>query len=266
MPESRSTAHEGVEDPFDVVNVARVRRGKISKLTAERLSWNAFSFEPFEKKKARDRQRRRRPHPIHPVLRKWIAERPADEREPVLVTFRDDLRMPRFPDPQPEETRRSAANRGALRHAQRLVKEITTARAERGAELTRQLRELRGTPRESFWIVNAMLVDMPLGAISRLVEREDVLYVEPRFAGEQPPQNANANDDVDDGRARLVSDPYFNLGQTGGWIGLLDTGVRFTHTQFNSPSHIDFRRDCVNGGADCNTGPGLNPTLFASSS
>jgi hypothetical protein len=54
---------------------------------------------------------------------------------------------------------------------------------------------------------------------------------------------------VDDGRARMNSDPYFNLGQTGGFIGLLDTGVRFSHVQFNSPDHVDFARDCVNGGA-----------------
>ena len=177
----------------------------------------------------------------------------------MLVSFRDDLQLPRFPDPQPEETRRSATNRGAFRNAQRLVEEITAARAERFDELTRHIRGLKGRSHERFWIVNAMLVDMPLGAVSKLADREDVLYVEPRFSGEVPPQNANANDDVDDGRARIVTDPYFNLGQTGGWIGLLDTGVRFTHTQFNSPSHIDFRRDCVNGGADCNTGTSLNP-------
>ena len=35
--------------------------------------------------------------------------------------------------------------------------------------------------------------------------------------------------------------------------------MRRTHVLFNSPSHIDFMRDCVNGGADCNTGTALNP-------
>ena len=79
---------------------------------------------------------------------------------------------------------------------------------------------------------------------------------EPQNSGEEPPQNPNNNDDVDDGRARFVSDPYFNLGQTGGWIGLLDTGLRFSHVQFNSPSTIAFRCDCVNGGPNCNSGPG----------
>jgi len=260
VPEPRSIAHErGVEDPFDVVNVARVRRGKISKHAAEDLPWQAFSFLPFGKKRAKDRQRRRALDPIHPVVRRWVSERSGDDREQLLVGFRDDVAMPRFPDPQPDETRRSGANRRTGRNAQRLVKEVSAARAERYAELSRELRELGCRSRESFWLVNAMLVDAPLGAVEKLAGRDDVLYVEPRFAGEEPPQNANANDDVDDGRARIVSDPYFNLGQTGGWIGLLDTGVRFTHTQFNSPSNIAFRRDCVNGGADCNTGTGLNP-------
>lgn len=36
--------------------------------------------------------------------------------------------------------------------------------------------------------------------------------------------------------------------------------MRFTHTQFNSPSNIAFRYDCINGGANCNTpGPAFNP-------
>ena len=104
-----------------------------------------------------------------------------------------------------------------------------------------------------------MLVEMPLGAVPELARREDVIHVGPRHSGEEPPHNTNANDDVDDGRALIVSDPYFNLGLTGGWIGLLDTGIRATHTQFTRPSHIAFRRDCVNGGADCNTGTNLDP-------
>ena len=112
---------------------------------------------------------------------------------------------------------------------------------------------------ETFWLVNSVLVRMPLGRVSALANRDDVMYVEPKNPGEKPPQ-ATPNDDVDDGRARIVSDPYFNLGLAGGFIGLLDTGLRFTHRQFNSPSTIAFRRDCVNGGANCTGGPGFDPT------
>ena len=260
MPRTTKTADpRSIQDPFNIIHTARVRKGKISRLTTEEIRWNAFSNEPFEKKRAKDRERKRRPDKLHPLLRRWLDERRSDEREQLLVSFRDDLTIPRFPDPVPEETRRSAANRRAVKAAQQLVGEITETRAKRYDELERELREYKAKPLERFWLVNALLVDMQLGAAAKLAERDDVLYVAPRYSGEEPPQNANPNDDVDDGRARIVSDPYFNLGLTGGWIGLLDTGVRFTHTQFNSPRHIDFRRDCVNGGADCNTGPGLNP-------
>ena len=62
-----------------------------------------------------------------------------------------------------------------------------------------------------------------------------------------------------------MSDPYFNLGLTAPWIGLLDTGVRDTHVLFNSPRHIAWMRDCVNGGPNCNNtaNPGYDPTDFA---
>lgn len=260
MAESRRTKRpQNVEDPFNCINIARVRKGRISQLRVAEVPWDAFSFASFEKKKPKDREPKRRPQKIHPLLRQWIRVRAGDEKEQILINFRDDVRLPRFPDPAPNESRRSAANRRALQEARRLVNDIATRRADRYKELSRELRELKCKPIERFWLINALLVEMPLSTVSRLAKREDVLYVEPRFSGEEPPQNSNPNDDVDDGRRRIVSDPYFNLGLTGGWIGLLDTGLRFTHTQFNVPSNIDFRRDCVNGGADCNTGTGLNP-------
>ncbi len=255
----KTEAPSGVEDPFNIINTARVRKGKISKHTTEEIPWNAFSSEPFEKKKAKDRDRRRRPQKLHPLLQSWLDAGRGSEREELLVAFRDDLTIPRFPDPVPDEDRKSAANRRALRAAQQLVAEITESRAKRYEELERELRAVKAKPLERFWLVNAVLVDMPLGAAARWAERDDVLFIAPRSSGEEPPQNPNQNDDVDDGRARIVSDPYFNLGLRGGWIGLLDTGLRFTHTQFNSPSHIAFRRDCVNGGATCTAGPGFNP-------
>ena len=255
----KTEAPSGVEDPFNIINTARVRKGKISKHTTEEIPWNAFSSEPFEKKKAKDRDRRRRPQKLHPLLQSWLDAGRGGEREELLVAFRDDLTIPRFPDPVPDEDRKSAANRRALRAAQQLVAEITESRAKRYEELERELRAVKAKPLERFWLVNAVLVDMPIGAAARWAERDDVLFIAPRSSGEEPPQNPNQNDDVDDGRARIVSDPYFNLGLRGGWIGLLDTGLRFTHTQFNSPSHIAFRRDCVNGGATCTAGPGFNP-------
>jgi hypothetical protein len=215
---------------------------------------------PFEKKKAEDKEKERRPEKIHPLLNKWLAERKADETEEIIISFQEDISIPRFPQPETDQTRKSAANKRALKQAEKLVEEIKERRAARYKETVGELRKrYQCKVREEFWLINAILVQMPLSPVRELAKRDDVEFIEPRHSGEKPPQNANANDDVDDGRARIVSDPYFNLGLTGGFIGLLDTGVRFTHTQFVSPSHIDFRRDCVNGGPTCTGGAGFNP-------
>ena len=248
------------EDPFNQIHRALLKKGRTSKYSVEEIPWQAFSKKPFEKKEATDKEKKRQPEKIHPVLKKWLAERKGDETEEIIISFQDDLFIPRFPQPEIDQTRKSSANKRVLRQAEKLVEEIKEQRAARYKETTRELREMyQCKVEETFWLINAMLVQMPLSPVRELAKRDDVEFIEPRHSGEKPPQNANANDDVDDGRARIVSDPYFNLGLTGGFIGLLDTGLRFTHTQFNAPSHIDFRRDCVNGGPNCTAGAGFNP-------
>lgn len=151
-----------------------------------------------------------------------------------------------------DEPRDSATNKKAQDRAKELIQGLRAQRGPGHQKLAQELAAAHGAQvRYSFWLTNAMLVDLPLGAVNALANRPDVLYIEPHQTMDKPPQNANTNDDVDDGRARMVSDPYFNRNLTGGYIGLLDTGVRFTHTQFTNPDHIDYQYDCVNGGADC---------------
>jgi hypothetical protein len=191
---------------------------------------------------------------VHPVLRRWLADRSADEREQVIVLFQEQTAIPRFPEPDSDQPRTASRNQSLTARAEEIVRNIVEARAPAYERAEASITELGGTSVERFWLINGIVAELPLGAVERLAARDDVVSVEPRISGEEPPQ-----DEVDDGRARINSDPYFNLGQTTGWIGLLDTGVRFTHTLFTNPSHIDFRRDCVNGGSDCNTGANLNP-------
>lgn len=248
------------EDPFNRINIAQIRKAKITSFSVKEISQDAFSSKPFDRKKDQEKYERPRTEKIHPVLSERIRSARGSEREFVLINFRDDFRIPRFPEPNLLERRESAANRKVMDRANQLIEEIKERRAGAYKEQAQQLKKYDAEILETFWLINAALVKMPLGRVRSLADRQDVLYVEPQNAGEKPPQDGNANNDVDDGRGRIVSDPYFNLGLTGGWIGLLDTGLRFTHRQFNGPSHIAFRRDCVRGGADCNTGVGLDPT------
>lgn len=257
---SRSTKPSN-EDPANLIHTARLRKGRVVKYTAEEVPWQAFSFMPFDKKRAADRERPRRLDNVHPKLKEWARKRGADEVEEILVTFHDDLRIPRFPEPDPGKARSADFNKQCRREAARLVADIVERRAARYRAISRGLtKEHKVRLVEPFWLISGARVRIPIGAVRSLAKRDDVAYIEPRYAGDRPPQNANPNDDVADGRARMVSDPYFGLGLTGGFIGLLDTGVRFTHVQFNSPSHIDFRRDCVNGGATCTAGSNFDPT------
>jgi serine protease AprX len=257
----RTTLEPGEsEDPFNVINVAAIEDAKIVELNVEELPEDAFSSEPFEEKETEDGEEPRPPEKIHPVLAESIANRPGDTMEEILINFVDPIQIPRFPSLNPDESPDSEINKEISARVAEMVQAIQELREPNYAIVERELAERHGaTVLERYWLINGLLVEMPLGAVPELAEREDVLSVEPRFAGEEPPQNTNPNNDVDDGRARIGSNPYFGLGLTGGRIGLLDTGLRFTHTLFNSPSFIGVRRDCVNGGLDCNTGSGLNP-------
>lgn len=248
------------EDPFNRINIARIKKARITRFSVKEIPKEAFSFKAFEQKKDEEKYERPRTEKIHPVLSERIRSARGSERESVLINFTDDFRIPRFPEPNLLERRESAANRKVLDRANQLIEEIKERRAGAYKERARELGRYDAEIIETFWLINGALVRMPLGRVRSLAERQDVLYLEPQNAGEKPPQDGNSNNDVADGRGRIVSDPYFNLGLTSGWIGLLDTGMRFTHTQFTGPSHVDFRRDCVLGGANCNTGTGLDPT------
>ncbi|MHC4108831.1 MAG: S8 family peptidase, partial [Planctomycetota bacterium] len=234
---------------------------EIVQFSSDRLPTDAISDEPFDREKPEPPP----PEPgppdvIHPLLVRWLAERDPSETELIVINFRDDLQTPRFPEPATNEPRESETNERAAARAQELVREITARRDSSYARLAQELGQRHGAEvLETFWLVNAVLVRMPLGAVRELAQRDDVLFLEPEQTEDEPPQDGNNNNDVDDGRARVVSDPYFNVGLARGWIGLLDTGLRFSHTQFNSPDHIALAGDCINGGSNCFTGTGLNP-------
>jgi hypothetical protein len=203
---------------------------------------------------------------ILPFLAAKIAQGPATARLQVLITLREDQRLPRFPEFQAAGGELvamaerpptadpagapSASSRTAL--AAPMVNELRARRQARYERLRAAWTSTFGVEvLETYWLIPAMLVEMPLGRVGALAENEEIVAIEPRFADDVPPQDANANNDVQDGRARISSDPYFNAVSTIEFVGLLDSGVRFTH-QLLGP-RILIREDCT--GASCGTGP-----------
>ncbi|MFI1828873.1 S8 family serine peptidase [Streptomyces sp. NPDC020412] len=243
------------EDPFDIVYSAQVDREPTGEVTRTRLADVARRYEEEpEPKSVEGVEAPRERDKVHPVLRVLLGAQDANARAEVVVVFDDPVTVPRFPEPVADEPRDSERNALVQERCADLVRSLQQDRADGYERVSAELAELGATVVERFWLINGVLAELPLGAVESVAARDDVVSVEPRHSGEVPPQ-----DEVDDGRARIVSDPYFDLGQTAGFIGLLDTGVRFSHTLFNNPTTIAFRRDCNNGGADCNTGSNLNP-------
>ncbi len=249
-----STDLRETPDPDNVIHTLQVENGKIVASSSTEIPKEAFSFQELDRRKDEKVPEPRPPEKIHPLLEKWIGSRAADSTEAVVVTFRDNMVVPRFPEPAIGESRDSPTNKRVQARNAEIIESLRAKRAEDYAGMGKVLSRYGGQITEQFWLVRAVETRLPLRAIRELAQQEDVVYIEPVQTDDPPPQNGNANDDVDDGRARINSDPYFALGQTLGFIGLLDSGIRNTHVQFNAPSHIDFLRDCVNGGANCNTG------------
>ena len=157
----------GSEDPFDQINTAVLKKGKITRRTVQEVPWDAFSKEPFEKKDSQDEGVTRPPEKLHAVLRKWIAERAGEEKELIVINFRDDLKIPRFPALDARQTRDSKANQESIGRAEQLVQQVQERRAGNYEKLRQELGErYNAQVLETFWLINAVLVEMPLGMVS----------------------------------------------------------------------------------------------------
>lgn len=167
----------------------------------------------------------------------------------VVIPFEDKVEIPRFPALDPRFPRKDAKNAPARATAERLVRELREKRADTYRQRAAELERNGAKVIETFWLIDAVVAETPVSSLLRLADREEVLAIVPVDSGEPPPDDGNPRNDVEDGRARIASDPHFEL--SGGFIGLLDTGVRDRHWQFNEPSTIDLKLDCVHGGDNC---------------
>lgn len=238
------------EDAYNLIYSAEFTKEKPERIRVTKIPEDAFNDKPFKLDKPKP-EKENPADRIHPVLLEWLASRDPYSEELLVINFKDNLRIPRFPNPRDDQPRDSEYNQAIMKDTQNLISQLQRKRNAEHAQLAKDLQGRYGAELvDNFWLVNSLVVKMQLAQVKDLLEREDILYIEPENAGEKPPAN-----EVATGRQRIVSDPYFNLGQTSGYIGLLDTGLRFTHTQFSTPSNIDLRYDCTDG--VCNNTPDI---------
>lgn len=247
-------------DPINLIYRVEMEDSKVLDFSIEELDKQSIYQSPIIKgKEAEDVPESRPVEKIHPEIQQWLETRP-NEFEEIVLVLDDDFIIPRFPEPAIYEPRSSELNQKLLARANKLVEEI---KAERRLNYRKILSEFEESYQikfsETFWLINGAVAEVRISEIPKLLEHPSVMYVEPKISNVIPPQDLNTQNDVEDARDLLNTDPYFKLGLSLGWIGLLDTGMRFSHDQFNNPDTIAFERDCVNGGSDCNTGSTLNP-------
>lgn len=157
----------------------------------------------------------------------------------VIVSLNGKFRIPRFPNPRPHESRSSRTNRELRAQALLLIDELRRSHSEHYDQASRHFsREYAATEEYRYWITNAMVMRLPVGALESLGWDSRVAGVSACEIESTPPGNR-----IQDGREMIRSDFWYANGSD--WIGLLDTGVRFDHALLPS-SRFTYRRDCAN--------------------
>ncbi len=246
------------EDPSRVVYAVEINEAKPVSFALTKEPDNARKSDVVLKKRISrsDRVKPRKEDPrnkINPLVRKAISGAAADQRIEVIVVFNDLVAIPRFPEPGAAERGAAGADRKYAERREEIIRSIEAQR-QRDEGPAGILKEFQAEILDRYWLINGYRIQIPAGAIESLAANQRVIAIDPTATDIPPPQDADAANDVDDGRAVIRSDPYFSLGLNTGFIGLLDTGVRDTHNVFATPDNLDFLRDCVGGGANCNTG------------
>lgn len=228
----------------------------VSDISQESFQYGQIPFKPSEPTPFQQVEK------IHPLLEKMIAKRVPNDIVEVVITFQEDLEVPRLPNLRVDVSRSSSVNQRLLNTRMQMIEELKQSRERNQASLIEKLKARGFAAKDQFWLTNSVSGNLTVNNITAVADMPEVAYIQPRFGGEAPPiGDGNTLNDVSDARRQLQSDPYFAAASSFSFIGVLDTGVFSAHTLLSSPSNLFFVRDCVNGDSSClNAGDSLyNP-------
>lgn len=226
--------------------------GQLTNVTSASLPESAFSYVPADVTKDDSAVSTDPFSKIHPRLDEFARNRPGHDLVQVVIIFNEDIVVPKIPFLDGSQPRSSDENRARLAAIKSKIDEIKSRRASGYASKIESLnRDFGIEAKQTYWLINGISAEISIAAIRGLSQRPDVVYIQPEQSDDPLPTHGTANH-VSNGRARISSDPFFNLGLTSGYIGLLDSGVRETHSLLSAPSRIDLRFDCTVGSCDPN--------------
>jgi hypothetical protein len=169
----------------------------------------------------------------------------------VIIQLVDDYKLPLMPQRDIGESRDDASWQAKSRVIDAEIALARAAHAPSQDSIAALIAARGGVVNDRHWLINAVSATIDASLLK-------VLEADPSIKLVAPATGGKVLADLVVGRNALNSDPYFNTaGLNGGFIALLDTGVRSTHTLLSG--QLSWVRDCVNGTTNnCGTaGPGL---------
>jgi hypothetical protein len=259
----RDPAGFGYEDPFNLIHAVEIAEsGEELSYTTDAIPGDWIELNQVFTEMKDEPILPGEPERVHPLLLTWLAEDP-DQIVSVIIVLNHDLQIPRFPVLPDGVTRDSPRGQALRAEVEAVIQKLTAQQLAVSEQFVGDALGRFGVELpilDQFWLVSAFRTELPLSIILELAAMQQLSYIQPQFDQTQPPQDTNPNNDVDDGCDWIVSVPYFNVvSHAGTYIGLLDTGVRWTHDLFNNPDNVDFLFDFITPGCGCSFVSGCNP-------
>ena len=235
LTDAEAASLEEPEMPVDVTLTARIEEGEVVGSRATRTELRIQASSPLESPKAALPTPAPEPK-LNPLLTLDGSSSPIN----VMILYHSDLRIPRMPRLDVSSSRSSSFNVERLDRIERLIRWVESKRAPHQARREGVIAGLGGKVLSKFWLTDSLHVSIPANRLAEIALDPEVVSIGPETAG-IPTVN-----DISTGRAMLNSDPYFNTaGLSQGYMGVIDSGVRSTHTLISN--RLTWVRDCVNG-------------------
>src|SRR6187551_3709214 len=121
-------------------------------------------------------------------------------------------------------------------------------------------KSLRAVVTEELTMGNALVMSVPDSAVQALAKHPDVLEIIPRYDGTPPPATISNGTSLATGMNSDYWRPWSDGDLSSFYMVAFDTGLRSTHTMFNSPDggFLVLHRDCSRGNQQCINSP-VNP-------
>jgi len=188
---------------------------------------------------------------IEPQVRALLDAAGSQTLIEVIVGVEPRGPIPSLPALDPKESRISPKNVKQLAERRRVLIAERRDRLATQEPFVQRIISEGGLVFDRHTLCNCFAAKVPAALVTSLASEPNIRHIDPWVTNDPPPRN----DSVADGRRIIGSDPYFDVivstESFSNYIGLLDTGVRASHSLYKSPDRISSLNECTHGGDNC---------------